>query len=198
MRHRVMATGLVALLACAVVGNAQDKRRSLEELTRYREMRSGKRPLQESSAADTDLNKAAIKKVAQWHVSRLMYAASKSLGSSDELPIHQAVKEFAADVLEINPNNRLNTGQQDFIKAFGQETMAALAPVLNFKPPYGADKTLLLINTGRCVSALAKSGYEPLADNCVAIIDNPAVGDAIRLYFLQALKNLFATPNQEQ
>jgi hypothetical protein len=201
MWHRVIAVAAVALLTVAGMQRAaaQDKRPDLDELYRFREIKGGKRAVQESPAAEMDKNKAAIRKVAQWHASRLMSAANKSLGSSDELPISTAVREFTADVLEPNLYTaRMTLGQQDMIQIFGKDVMTALTPILDFKPPYGADKTLLMINAGRCIAALAKSGYEPLADNAVAIIDNPAVSDAIKLYYLHALKNLFAVPNPDR
>src|SRR5262245_51244463 len=199
MWHRFMAAAALALLAAGIQpARAQDKQPNLEELTRFREIKAGDKLIQVAAAAETDLNKAAIKKMALWRVARLMDAARNSQGSSDVYPISRAVTDFTSDVLDTSAHvAKLKLSQLDLIQLYGKEFMAGLQPILKFKEPYSAEKTLLMINAGRCVAALGKSGYEPLADDCVAIIDNPAISDAIKFYYLQALKNLFAAPNAE-
>lgn len=202
MWHRTIPVAALALLTLAGArGFAADVQRpDLDQLTRFRDIKSGtKRFVQESTPAETQKNQGAIKRVAEYHVAELFASAGKSAGSSDDKPIHKMVHDFSLDVFDPSVYaGKITSGQQELIQIFGKETMAALKPVLTLKPPYNAEKTLLMINSARYVAALAKSGYEDLADTAVEMIDNPAINDAVKLYYLQALKNLFAVPNQER
>jgi hypothetical protein len=195
-----MAIAVLSLPALAGIQQAaaQDKQPDLDDFARFREIKGGTRALQDASGAETDKNKAAIRKVARWRVARLRDAARTSLGSSDTLSISTAVRDFSGEVLEPGLYSvRVKPGQVDFIQVFGKEALEALKPIFSLKEPYTADKTLEMVNAGRCLAALAKSGYEPVGEAAIAIIDNPAIGDAIKLYYLQALKHLFAASNLE-
>src|SRR2546426_833721 len=52
-------------------------------------------------------------------------------------------------------------------------------------------------NAGHILAAVGKSGYEEAADLAIEVIENPKEIDAVRLYALQALRNLFAAPDVE-
>lgn len=202
MWHRTLAAASLALLIQAGASRAADdvKVPTFDQQTRFRDIKSGtKRFVQENTPADTEKNQLAIKSMAQFHVARLMSSAAKSAGSSDTMPIYKMVENFSKDVLDTSINTgALSTGQQELIQIFGKEVLTALKPVLTMKEPYNAEKTLLMINAARYVAALGKSGYEDLADTAIAMIENPAIHDAVKLYYLEALKNLFAARNPEQ
>lgn len=201
MWHRTIPVAALALLTLSGArGVAADEKRPLpDQLFRFRDIKAGtKRFVQENTPKETQDNQAAIKSVAEWHVAELFAAATKSAGSSEDKPIYKAVENFSKDVFDPSLySSKMTSGQQDLIQIFGKETIAALQPVLTLKPPYNAEKVLLMINAARYVAALGKSGYEDLADTAIAMIENPAIHDAVKLYYLQALKNLFATPNQD-
>ncbi len=196
-----MSVAALALLTVAGQqwASAQVQRPGFEAQTRFRDIKSAsKKFVTDSSADETEKNQKAIKEMAKYHVSSLFASATKSAGSSEELPMSKVMHELGVDVLDrTSRNDKLTAGQQDLIKIFGAEVMADLKPGLMVKPPYSADKIVLMIDAARFVSIVAKSGYEEVADTAADMINNPEISDAVKLYYFKALKNLFAVRNQD-
>jgi hypothetical protein len=88
-------------------------------------------------------------------------------------------------------------GQRDMTQIFGREVVLKLAPILGFKEPLNSEKTILKVNAARFLAELAKSGYENIADIVTPAIGDPNLNDAVRLYYLRSLRNLFAVVNQD-
>lgn len=193
-----------AVVAAAFAGSvaAQPKvmNLSIEEGDRWVAMRDGKGSVKDANAAEAQKNLEVVKKKALVEHNLFLEAAKTDFGSSETKPVAVAVRRFYSETV-IDPNNfgrKLNQAQLQLVNAFGKEMADHLGKVIGTKEkPSGAD-LMVKINAARMMSFLAKSGYEDMADVLIEMLNNDTLHDAVKVYALQGMGNLFATPNSER
>jgi hypothetical protein len=89
------------------------------------------------------------------------------------------------------PYQRLKDEQKKFVDEYGKALIEALeGPALNDSKP------IVRINAARMAAEVGRMGYDGAAELYLKILAKPKESDAVRLYALQGLHNLFAiTPD---
>jgi hypothetical protein len=82
--------------------------------------------------------------------------------------------------------SRLKPEQKQFVDEYGKAAIEALET-----PALKAGMPIVRINAARMVAEVCRSGYDGAADLCLKILAKPNESDAVKLYALHGLKNLF-------
>jgi hypothetical protein len=213
IRHvrRSLTLGVALVLAVAVPSAAQDrlfpKDRSAAALlgglkekldpkqnSRLSELKNGSKAI----ADDKAFNDEVLAKAANWYVYRLTWEQYHGQGTEEKdksagipLTMNDVVRE-AQNYLwldSIRKKVQLKPPQLEYVHALGKEMLRALRDVFSSN-----SKPIVRVNAGRVLSAIAETGQGDAADVAVALIQNPEESDAVKLYALRALKELFALP----
>jgi hypothetical protein len=135
--------------------------------------------------------KAACDKFARWFAARL--TDQKVRDAVDNQGESLVIRDLG-NRLGLLPHN-MPLGNMDyarhpdrkpFVDEFGKALVAALqGPVMQ------NSNYIVRINAARMIAEVGRAGYDGAAESCIAILAKPEESDAVKLYALQALKNLF-------
>jgi len=203
-RHWLRGAAALALVAglCGSAAAQSKLQLTPDESSRWTDIRNGVKPfVKENKADEAKKNKEAIQRKAQVEVARMLDWYNTAAGSSADKPISQVVRGLNDVIIEparFTAREKLTEGQRDMIIIFGEEMVNQLKPLIGTADkPSGADM-VVKINAARALSIVAKSGYEGVAPYATEILNDPKQHDAVKVYVLQALHNLFAVPNRER
>jgi hypothetical protein len=199
MKRRVWL-GLLLAAGWFVAGKAvaqDDYPFPVEERNRLAPIRGGDKPFKDGSMA---ANQEAVNHAAKWAVMRITDPVNRNEKTGSPVPMNKLVTDAAALMIDMEKIIKQPTeGQRDYIQALGKAMLVHLRPILGSKDKpssFPALKGLIVrVNAARILSFLGKSGFEETADLAIDVIDNPNESDAVRLFALQAIRNLLAAPN---
>lgn len=197
-------SALAALAVLAGSANAQDSKFDLSQADGqiFSDIREGKKLVKSPNAAEAKKNEEVIRKKAQVEIARFLRAAetSNGTGAGGVESVPDYIRSFTLGTLvdPQNPVRVLKEGQVDLARILGDEMLKQLKPLIGSKEkPSGADMVVKL-NSVRLISIIARSGYDGAGNAAVEIINDPQHHDAIKLYALEALNNLFSVPNPDR
>jgi len=165
-----------------------------KEKTKFGGLRSGTTPIRDEPAL--------LIKGAKWYIYRLTNdkhhvkeeGGDKDKGGTPIETMNDLVK-VAHDQLLLptirKSGGKLNDNQKEYLKEFSSEVVKCLREVFkrNAKP-------LVRVNAARILAGVAETGQvggkDGTADTLVELINNPRESDAVKLYALKGLKELFA------
>ncbi|HLW67225.1 MAG TPA: hypothetical protein VKS79_18065 [Gemmataceae bacterium] len=216
MKYRLRAgwalVAVVSVVALAVSTARAEEEFPLDLQNRVKDLRDGIRmSVKDGNAAQ---HQKDMQKAAHASIMRLTDEINRDLKSGagrKPTPMSQIVQEAnslipAMPILEKQSNDvqrQVYERKKDYIQAYGQY----VANVLHDEILLPKDKPikyelLVRVNAARILARLGESGFVKTDDKLVDTVDialdviqNPKEFDAVRLYALQALKNLLALPN---
>src|SRR5262245_40564241 len=200
-RAALLAAGTAVLLPALNPGRAQDVKSyeplSPEVRNRLQEMREGTMPVDPGNASTAARNRADLDQAARFLVYRLTDPKHQGeVKNPSQITMSDLVHQAAQFNLLLPPHtqsvNKLNANQLGYLQEFGKAMNARLRELLGGPERPGNSKPIVRVNAARMLANLAKSGFEPAADTAVEVIANPKEMDAVRVYALEALQNLFA------
>lgn len=193
--------GGLALAATVWLGangaSAQQEEFPVQEQNRVRDLREGKRPVRD---AEEGTNRELIEKAAKYTAARIKNEHNRGLKPPPPAPVPMTViiqdgQRFV--LVPPAPPQKLSEGQKDYIQIFGNAACVAVRDLLAFAQDKPKFEPLVRINGARYLSEVGRSGYEGCLDVAIEIINNPAEIDAVRLYALRTIKNVFAAINTD-
>jgi hypothetical protein len=177
----------------AFLGGVKEKP-DAKHTSRLSELKNGSKAL----AEDADFNKEVLAKAANWYVYRLTWDQYHGQGTEEKdksagppLTMNDLVRE-AQNYLwleSIRKKVQLKPPQVEYIHALGKEMNRALRDVFSQN-----SKPIVRVNAARMLAGIAETGQGEVADTAILLIQNPQESDAVKLYALRALKELFALP----
>ncbi len=126
-------------------------------------------------------------KAAQWHVYRLTLQAlqeKKGLKSIDELLEQETFKFIPVPP----PQKPLEKNQQEYMKAFSDALLGPINKVLGDPD----QKPIARVNATRILARLGEAGQENVADTLVKILKDEKQLDAVKIWVLKGMRDLFA------
>src|SRR5262249_11139821 len=148
-----------------------------DEFNRFESYRSGNTPVGDAGS------KTIFEKVARYFAGQLSDAGVQKDRMS------QLVQDSNRRLLlpPTNPYPRLKDEQKKFVDEYGKALIEALeGPALNDSKP------IVRMNAARMAAEVGRMGYDGAAELFLKILAKPKESDAVRLYALQGLHNLFA------
>ncbi len=140
----------------------------------------------------SDKAKAACDKTARWFAARLIdqktREAVEGRGESsvvNDLSRLMNLPQHNAPGANLDYARHAET-RKPFVEEFGKALVAALE-----SPATQNGNFILRINAARMIAEVCRSGYDGAAETCLKILAKPDENDAVKLYALQGLKNLF-------
>jgi hypothetical protein len=168
---------------------AAEKLKSADN-SRYNDLRSGR----VAFSADAAENRRVLELAAQWYVNRLTWGqyrdGTPENGNTSKLS--ELVREAIRQVPEYRSKRELEPNQQMFVDEFSKQLVTQIKAVLKSKWPISQ------INAAMILAHLGRVGFEEAADTMVEIINDPKQIDAVKLYALRGLKELFGLQRQER
>jgi hypothetical protein len=181
-RWLVLAIGLVALTGWSGA-LAQEKlaRLNQEENQKFESFRSGEAPvIIENNKNDTERNRQVLDKAARYCVLRLNASTTKN---EDFRQLH----EDAARRMVLPRRGELNAQHKQFVAEFGKAMITHLEGLaLNSAKPQ------VRMNAAWMAAEVGKMGYDGAAELYIKILEKEDMSDAIKLWALKGLYNLFA------
>jgi hypothetical protein len=129
----------------------------------------------------------------------MLDAANTAGGNSENNSVSDVVRKLGEVIIDpLIPRGRppINQNQAELVNTFGKEMTPELMKLVGTRDKPSNSEMLIKINAARMLSILGRSGYEGVADGAVEILKNADQSDAVKLYALEALKNLFAVPKR--
>jgi hypothetical protein len=165
----------LALFGVAAPAFAQNAPKpSRDEQTRFDQLRQGNQPV---SAGDKEL----FDKVAKYYADRLLDPNIQKDGMA------AAVRDVEKRLFPQNPYPRMNPEQRRFVDEFGKAMVAALEPLA-----LNQSKPIVKINAARMLAEVGGAGCDTAAELSIKILEKENESDAVKLYALECLKNLFS------
>jgi hypothetical protein len=198
MIRRDWIHGMAALVmlagTCAAPGQAQDRKLmglDFADQERFIAIRNGKPP---GGDAEKAKNEEVVRKMAHVQVNRLVDAANTASGSGDNNAITDVVRKLDDSIVDPIKWTKINERQAEFIATFGKELTPELLKLIGTSAKPSSAEMLLKVNATRMLSILGRSGYEGVASGAAEILNDSKQSDAVKLYAIQAIKNVFAVP----
>lgn len=154
------------------------------EQTRLQQLRDGQ-------ALQNPKDQEVLDHAAKFYVFRLTepkYQFPPSGGSGPKPGMHEAVQEVFKhfpDFKKLSSDPTKADNQQKYIKEFSNRLAAYVLKILD------SPAMIARVNGVILLSRLGESGQEELADPMCQIIEDKNQGDAVKLYALRGLRNLF-------
>jgi hypothetical protein len=157
--------------------------------TRYTDLRNGRVDFN----LDPAENRRVLEMAAKWYVNRLTWpqfykgpeeGPIETIHASKMAPL---VAEANRQLPEYRTHKGLDAKQEAFVNEFSKQLIAQIKTLLQAK-----EWPISRINAAMILAHLGKVGYEPAADAMVDLISDPKETDAVKLYALRGLKDLFA------
>jgi hypothetical protein len=208
---KVLGIALVAGFACSNV-YADEELFPLTLRNRVIDLRDGKYAIRDNKSAEhlKDIQQAARESVAR-------LSDPKTIGQTGTAgtPYVTLVEEANRlipnmPILEPAHNQAQKENydrRKDFIQEYGQAIAGPLQEVLGNSSKFQGDgagywNVRIRLNAARILAQLGKSGYVKTDDKgldtvdiALEVLENPKESDAVRVFALQALRNLLARPN---
>jgi hypothetical protein len=135
---------------------------------------------------------AACDKFARWFAARLN--DPKTREPTDNQGESLVVKDLSNRLGLLLPNSaqgnkdyaRHAKERQPFVEEFGKSLVTALTGPATQNANY-----IVRINAMRMIAAVCQAGYDGAAELCLTVLAKPDENDAVKLYALQGIKNLF-------
>jgi hypothetical protein len=196
MSHLTRRAGARCLLSFAIAANlialaaprsGAQETPNPDERNKFSAFRAG--------APVTPEAKAACEKTARWFAARLtdqkVRDAVDTQGEStvvNDLSRHLGLPphNMPRANLDYVRHTERNADRRPFVDEFGKALVAALQGPVSQNSNY-----IVRINAARMIAELGRAGYDGAAETCIAILAKPEESDAVKLYALQGLKNLF-------
>jgi hypothetical protein len=106
--------------------------------------------------------------------------------------MHDLVKEALDQIIDVRtPRKPPTPAEQAYMEEFGKRFTACLREVV--KNP----KVIARVNAAIILAQLARAGQDSAVDVLVEIIQDPKEGDAVKLYALRGLRDVFAAGKDE-
>jgi hypothetical protein len=153
----------------------------------FQDLRDGKVGVEAS-------HKELLKKMAEWFVFRLTheeYQFKKFQPDSGQGMKNLLDDAFRAIIVPA-PQKPLSDGQQKFMQEFGKELVAAIKEVLNNERP------IARVNAAVILAKLGETGIDSFAEAMCEVVENPNHDDAVKLYAMTGLKNLFDAKGEDR
>lgn len=181
LRWLVIPATFVVVAALSAVAQDQPNTSDRNQFDKYR---SG------AEAVGKDA-KPVFDKYAKWYASRL--AAADKLPPGADQGFSFWVNDLAKRLQVASHNtpgeplfySRLRPEQRPFVDEFGKACVEALEPATQ------SGSLAIRINAARMISEVCRSGCADAADACLKILAKPDESDAVKLYALEGLRNLF-------
>jgi hypothetical protein len=171
---------LITLISVQHLAIGQEKPKQ-DDFQRFDRLKQGNDPV--TPAADE-----LFDKMAKYYVGRLNDPAVQNNGMS------QLILEFGRRALPLQtPYPRLNPEQKNFVDRFGKAMITNLEPLA-----LSTSKPIVQINATRIAGEVGRCGYDGAAELFAKILDSKTASDAVKLYALRGIKDLFAIePDKE-
>lgn len=154
-----------------------DKEWTRENATQFDQVRKGAAPA----------NSALLNHAAQWYAYRLTHTEYQEAKPPAKGGMHELVKEATDQILDLrDPKKPLTAAQRAYMEEFGKRLTACLHEVV--KNP----KIIARLNAAIILARLAETGQESAVDVLVEVLQDPKENDAVKLYALRGLKEVFA------
>jgi len=181
-RWLVLAICLTGLaVGSAVVAQEKLQRPNSDENSKFESFRQGNAPvIIENNKGDTEQNRQVLDKFARYYVLRLNASTTKN---EDYRQIHE---EAARRMMLPAKWGQLNAQHRQFISEFGKAMISHLQGLaLNSAKPQ------VRVNAAWMAAEVGKMGYEGAAELYIKILEKEDMNDAVKLYALKGLGNLF-------
>jgi hypothetical protein len=156
-----------------------------DQSSRFRDLKEGRVDFK----ANEDENRKLLELAAQYYVNRLTRATYRQ-GTPDRegnaTKMAELVREANRQLPEYKGRRELEPKQQVFVEEFSRQVVKQVENVL--KTPWPISR----INAAMILAHLGKVGAEESADAMVKVLNDPQQLDAVKLYALRGLKDLFA------
>jgi hypothetical protein len=160
----------------------KDWSKETAELKQFHELRKG------GSLANAG---ELLDHAAQWYAYRLTHTEYQEpkLASPG---MHDLVRQALDQIIDLrDPRKPATRAQQEYMKEFGKRFAARLQEVV--KNP----KVIARVNAAIILARLAKAGQEDAVNVLVEVLQDPKENDAVKLYALRGLRDLFASGRGE-
>jgi hypothetical protein len=158
---------------------------SSQDASRFRDLKEGR----VAYKTNEDENRRVLELAAQYYVNRLTRAQYRQ-GTPDRdlnaTKMAELVREANRLLPDYKARKELEPNQQVFVEEFSRKLIKQIEAVL--KTPWPISR----VNAAMILAHLGKVGSEESADAMVKIINDPQQLDAVKLYALRGLKDLFA------
>lgn len=197
-RQIVFGTGVLALAMAAATSPAQipgatgDKRLEAERLagadtTTFYRLRDG------ATEYNPSEHKVVLEKAARWYVNRLTWIEHQQ--RTPETPantpsLNDLVQEafrYLPEPRRFNPKEKERANQKKYLAEYGKALVVCINEVL--KNPMAVAR----VNAARILARLGECGVEDVSDDMVAVVNDKDQIDAVKLYALRGLRDLFET-----
>ncbi len=152
------------------------------------DMKTGRKPANDPEA------KKKMETVARWVVYRLTQPQFHDPVNPTQ-GMSSLVLEGERYILDISRTRKLTDNDKLYIREYGSVLVARLRDIFGTAQKPGHTKVMVRIGAARMLASLGRSGYEQTIDLAAELIDNPAEHDAVKLFALKAIENLFTIPN---
>jgi hypothetical protein len=183
LRWLFLASCLLGLAAGAVLAQGKDVTLKADDRNKLEQFRNGNNPVvvggsQEATAA----NRQVLDRVAKYFATKVADPnAHRDFG-----PVMQEyTRRLAGNYTRLKDPQRQNVEQ--FVNEYGKALIANLE-----RPATGAGRPVVKVNAARMAAEVGKMGYDGAAELYVKILEKPDESDAVKLWALHGLHNLFA------
>jgi len=160
----------------------KDWSKDTAEMKQFQEMRRGTSPATKSEVLDH---------AAQWYAYRLTHTEHQDPKPSVK-GMHDLVKEAMDQIIDLRtPRKPPTAAERAYMEEFGKRLTVCLREVV--KNP----KVIARVNAAAILAQLAKAGQDNAVDVLVEILKDPKENDAVKLYALRGLRDVFATGGDE-
>jgi hypothetical protein len=159
---------------------------SPQERTRLQQLREGHAPAE----ADKDV----LDHAAKFFVYRLTDPKHQFPPVGSKLGMHELIQEVFQhfpDFKKLSSDPTKADNQQKFIKEFSNRLADYVLKLLD------SPDMIARVNGVILLSRLGESGQEELADRMCKVIEDKNQGDAVKLYAVRGLRNLFDNPRED-
>lgn len=180
-------------LAAQAPADSGDQRLPAEELKSQEKLRFDQ--LANGSQAVGPQDKPILDKAARWMVYRVTWTKYQERQPDDGVSFASAKSTYDVIVRDLyphlivpdpkRPNWKPNDNQWQFMVQFTDSLMAAIDKVLENPRP------IARVNAGLILLKVSETGQEKIADLCMKILEDPKQLDAVKLYTVKALRNVF-------
>jgi hypothetical protein len=140
-------------------------------------------------------HKPLLEKAAQWYVYRItspVYQRKTLPDSTDRQTVYDIVNDCNRQIYDrskLSNKEATRDKQLAFLKEYTEEVGKAVDDVLKNPMP------IARVNAGRILAHMGKTGVEETGDRMVKVLQDKDQLDAVKLYALRGLKDLFQTIN---
>src|SRR5262249_34672281 len=151
----------------------------LDKQYKTKEFRDQLSALAKGTAQPSEANKDLIDKAAQWHIYRVTWTLLQNEPDRME-GVYQDLNRLLTDA------QRGKQHSEKFLQQFARQCLGCLKEVLQ------NDRAIARVNGARLLARLAGTGQEEVLDLLVDTLKDPKQNDAVKLYALRGLHDLFA------